>query len=415
MTETIVLLAICIVSSVATTRSGHSVFAPWNLMILAQCGAVGIAYTDLSPAMRDLHWLTWLVLASGLAFFLVGCVAGWSIPDREGTRDLDEQWVFRLAIVLLCVYGFGIALGLAAIGTFPTFAADPANARGIFIWPPPLGRIAGFAQSWASGILLILAWLGFRARDTFRRRASWAATAGMILVQILVGTRFNLISWLLFLLVLRDDAGRKALSLMKNAVIVLGIFLLMSFLFLLRFGSDNIMQFISFTNWPLIRAFALMPVYLYFANNVWNLDHVMRKVAEGVGHAWTAGASSTFGLFFFAGFPMELAKAMKWDMATQYRGQSTVDERLNTLTYHWELYKDFGLVGIAGGSFVFGLFATWTYRMLLRRRGEQWALWHAIFAFSVAISFFTLAWAQAPFLICAATAWLAAKGGGRTG
>lgn len=414
MTEALVLLAICAVSSILTTRSGHSVFAPWNLMILAQCGAVGIAYTNLSPSMRDLHWFTWVVFASGLAFFLVGSVVGWSTPAGEPKSELDEQWIFRLVIVLLLVYAFGIALGLAAVGTFPSYAPDPAAARSVFIWPPPLGRIAGFAQSWASGILLLLAWLSLRAKDRFRRFSAWGMTAGMILVQTLVGTRFNLISWFLFLLVIRDDAGRKAMSLFKNSLVVLGVFLTMSFLFLVRIGSENIFQFMSLANWRIIRAFTLMPVYLYFANNVWNLDHVLRKVADGVGHAWTMGLSSTFGIFFFAGFPMDLAKALRWDMALEYRGQSTVDERLNTLTYHWELFKDFGLLGVVGGSFVFGLFATWTYRMVVLGRGERWAIWNALVAFSVAMSFFTLAWAQAPFLVCACTAWLATRGGSRS-
>lgn len=407
MFEIAILLLICAVSIWLTRSSGHSLFAPWNLMILAQFGSLAVAYTKMSPEMKDLNWLTWVVILASLVMFELGCLVAWSNPDRSRRLDLDERRVFHVAMALFGVYMFGVAMGLVSQGTFPMFAKDPSTARGIFIWPPPLGRVAGFAQAWASGVLLLLSWLTLRASSRKVRLVSWVLTAVMLGLQILIGTRFNLFSWFIYWIVLRDDAGRKALSLGKYALLMTGMFLLMSFLFVLRFGASNVGQFISWDNWPLIRAFALMPLYLYFANNFWNLDYVMEKVLAGAGHACTYGFSSLWGVFFFAGFPMDMAKTMGWDMALDFRGQSTVDERLNTLTYHWELFKDFGLGGVLIGSFAFGVFATWIYRKTVRMQGEGWTLWNALFGFSIAMSFFTLAWAQAPFLICVLAVWIA--------
>jgi len=103
----------------------------------------------------------------------------------------------------------------------------------------------------------------------------------------------------------------------------------------------------------------LLP-YTYIANNYWNLDNALNPQVPRAEHP------STYGLDHFVApipfFGRSLREAFGWD---NMFSKSIVKLRgVNTVNYLWDVYKDFGGVGVAFIPFFWGVLITWLYMRL---------------------------------------------------
>jgi hypothetical protein len=100
--------------------------------------------------------------------------------------------------------------------------------------------------------------------------------------------------------------------------------------------------------------------YNYIANNFWNLDYALNPQIPFAGH------QSTYGLdHFFAPVPFigsSLRKSFGWDDI--YNATIVKQHGLNSVNYLWEIYKDFGGIGVAFVPFFWGILVTWLYMRL---------------------------------------------------
>ena len=100
--------------------------------------------------------------------------------------------------------------------------------------------------------------------------------------------------------------------------------------------------------------------YIYVANNFWNLDYALNPQTSVAGHPPTYGLDH-----FFAQVPFisgSLRKAFGWD--DMLNNSITKLPGYNSVSYLWDIYKDFGGIGVAFVPFFWGILITWLYMRL---------------------------------------------------
>jgi oligosaccharide repeat unit polymerase len=368
---------------------GRSWLAPWNGYLFAQGFCLGVAYLKLVPTMSDFELSTWLAVWLSAISFFAGSIFAFGAFRRKGleirdTREAD-QVVLKLAkgafpILLVC-FTIGVYMSYKSANGWPMFAESPEDARKKFAWPGFIGVM--FFQS-----IYCLALAGMAIRKIGDSK-SWrlAGLVGIlfpIFVGVLSGMRFYAflvgLSWILFEDVLKPIRVGRLLGL---GLVIIGV--LMS-VFLGRMGMLN-WSSISFGLTHLEYAKTVyVPLYLYIANNFWNLDWMFHLHESTRSVTSTLGYSSFWGFLYptYMTFPIDRA----FDLEMQF--QSILKIRsLNTTTYQGVLFVDFGWIGLATIPGILGFASSWSFLKAKRTGGVGDSLMHAVLGFAIFFGFFT--------------------------
>lgn len=345
---------ICAVTLAQARLSRESLFTPLRMYLLTQAGTLGIAYLRMNPAMTPLRAVTWAVLIGSAISFSIGCLAAnYGSPPVQRPFDRDKLRPAMPFGFLASLFGLLILASLASLsvyGKWPVFSGDPETDRGLFVFHSTWGM-------WSFGhetILLTLSvFLIFFSKPLWMRISSSVILAISFAIQILIGIR-NPLLFAVFVALCMWDLGVNRL---KTRVIALaGSGFLMVFVVVAFLRAKVIASLFRTTEegTPFQRMF--LPIYTYISNNYWNLDNSLEKWDK------LAAPSFQYGLGMIQGILLPIVRI---PTAEENGWLSLTREKtlgLNTLTYHWVIWQNGGMLL----TILFPLFWGWAMTRLYR-------------------------------------------------
>lgn len=372
---------ICAVILGQARLSKESLFTPLRMYLLTQAGTLGIAHLRMNPAMTPLRSVTWAVLIGSAISFAIGClIANYGAP---ATRRQFIRENLRPAVpfsFLAILFGFLLLASYASLsvyGKWPVFSGDPETDRGLFVFHSTWGM-------WSFGhetILLTLSvFLIFFSRNLWIRISSSIILVFSFAIQVLIGIR-NPLLFAVFVALCMWDLG---VSRLKTRVIALaGSGFLMVFIVVAFLRAKVIASLFRTTEEgsPLQRMF--LPIYTYISNNYWNLDNSLEKWDKFAAPAFQYGLGMVQGLLLPI-VRIPTAEESGWLLLTKEKTPG-----LNTLTYHWVIWQNGGMIL----TILFPLFWGWAMSRLYRTTQASSNLLvlylYAYLLFPIAFGFFS--------------------------
>ncbi|HNY31713.1 MAG TPA: O-antigen polymerase [Fibrobacteria bacterium] len=373
---------------------------PFNAYLFAQGFLLGIAFLKLSPEMSDFHISTWLAVISSMLAFGIGSLLGrFEKPghlEPNSTFEKEFETTFlhlasRIQPLLLISFSIGVYLSYQSAGQWPAFSSSPEDSRILFAWP-------GFAGVMFFQVIYILALCSVvlltKENGFLWRILGVTGIAFPVLVSGLSGMRFYGILVIISILFFRDS--KRPLKLSHLIISGVAIVSLLVFLFLVRLNLLNA----TAINFGLQHRESLkalyMPIYLYVANNYWNLDWLFLH------HDTFRSLESSFGYFSFSGliYPTHFTFALDDALETSMRFVSVLKiPNFNTTSYQGVLFVDFGWPGLLIIPLVWGYFSTVVHRRATKSECIYYRILYAILGFSIFFSFFVWIFQQPSFVI----------------
>lgn len=386
---------VCLLVVASSRFTGGKLFSPWRMFLLANVGGLGISFLRMNPLMDEWAAETWMIW--GLAI-LGYCAGSWIThlipmpagpPEGHGGADGATATQERAMFVLVSVPFFiAILGGLATIGTFPVFAAEPELARGQFAFHAPW-------SGWFLGASMLSFLFGARVLATGGRGVwvyhvlFWVVVALQMLTGIRGAALFGF-----FCLASQWELLRGRVPVAKVAMGLGLFFVLFVGVALLRMGDA--IRFARGIPLETIVGLVFGPPYTYIANCFWNLDFGIREILSGSGHPGTWGFSITQGIWDAFGVGGDVAKSLGFD--TVFNESSAKREDLNTFSFVWPLFKDGGLPFVALFSLVWGLAAELIHR-IAERGSRSTGLVSTYLTFASLFSFFALYFVVGSYLV----------------
>lgn len=332
-------------------RTGrHLPTSPLVLLWISQTLPLGVALLNLTGDMRPFQFTTWLVLGASFACILAGWASGTVLagtPTPSHPTRLDPSRVGAVVAILALAYFASILQGVVRAGGFPLISSSPETARFMFM----TGRLQNIF--FAAGIpLFILSIHYFRVcASLWKKIAMVVILLGLVSTYLLIGSRFMTLVWLSMTLVYWDQyVGKLRVG---RIAFVLTLFLLLFVLIgYFRYGKLVATASGSSKVVSIGITLAFQSVYSYIANAYWNLDHAMHRYALDQLNLHTWGISMNEGFLWVVGALPGIQKAYGWTNAMN--ADVVLKEGLNSTSYHWGLFKDFGIAGPLVGSFLAG-------------------------------------------------------------
>jgi oligosaccharide repeat unit polymerase len=146
----------------------------------------------------------------------------------------------------------------------------------------------------------------------------------------------------------------------------------------------------------MVSGYMLKIPYVYMANNYWNLDYALNPENYQAGHPTTYGYTTFSGVLDLVYIPgagilgTEIRESGGFE--DMFHKQSVKSRGLNTFTYQWGLYKDFGLAGVLLIPFVVGILIGVFHRRMREQPDVFNIAVYSYLAFFVAFNWFTAMW-----------------------
>jgi oligosaccharide repeat unit polymerase len=355
--------------------SGKPLFAPWALLCISQFGGMAISLLKLMPAMTDPATMTWFVFFGFNFSYLLGYAFA-----IKATRNLNEQprppqeMSRNQAVVFLgisAIFYMTVIASRFAAGSWPIFAANPEASRIKFF---SANLLINFTIQFSYSTAAFSAWMIFRAKSGLRRIA-WICW-GLIPVVFILAVARNMILFSLFSLLFYFELWKRPLK-VRWAVLFCVLFIGMFLATGLAREGIAITKALSFVGkGTKVWVFAFKPVYMYVANNFWNLDYGIQLIGLPKGQPFTFGYTSLSGIsYYLNGGRFETAFGLDG-----FLNESTSKvPGLNTVSYQWTLFKDFGYVIPCFILFLIGAWSARIYSLALKNKTASSA-YFALFA-----------------------------------
>jgi oligosaccharide repeat unit polymerase len=335
--------------------------SPLSIIWISQTIPLGIALLNFSGDFPRLTGMTWLLLTGSFLSILLGWIVGQALNRFSAPAahwQLDSKKLTLCISLLVGMYALSILQGVKNAGNFPLLSVDPANARWIFM----TGRLQNFCFSAAVPLFILLLHKA-RTSKNIERLIFSVVLLALVISYVLIGSRFLTLVWLTTAIVYWDLYVKK-LPLFRIALVVL----LFTFAFVavgyFRYGKDLAVSYRSTNVMKVGWLLALDSLYSYIANAYWNTDFALIRWNQGILNLPTWGISSNEGILWIIGFVPGIQKAYNYSNAMNT--DITFREGLNATTYHWALFKDFGIAGPLLGSFGMGAVITFFYSRFCR-------------------------------------------------
>jgi len=338
-------------------------FSPARVYIFTQSLTLGIAYLKLYPTMTDFHILTWMVFLCGMLSFVMGCYVVKlvfnikpSVSNNKFAYFENYRWNLHIvfAFILFLLFFLPAKKIFDYTGGIPLFSPKLpeilsekfSSIVGHFSYPLTLTplTIALFGAASFSSVN------PSRYLRYFSRFMTALQIAALILFYPGRGPIFISIASLIVIW----NYFKKNIS---AKILLLGIIILIGAFIAIAQARD---QYGSGTIQNLAIDKVIQLPYIYIANNFWNLDYALNPEITSAGHP------ATYGLdHFLAPVPLigsSLRKAFGWD--NMFNKSIAKKREYNTVNYIWEVYKDFGGIGVAFIPFFWGILIAWLYMRL---------------------------------------------------
>lgn len=393
-------IGLAMVASAFARKRGASLFSPARIFLLTHGTALAVSFLNLHDGMSPWGPAMWLVYPGAVLAFLAGCASFSAVrPDpapSQPPRSVDWFGILVLVSPFLIALVAGVTIARIRLGGFPLFSESPEVARRAFVSSTALTPLG---VSFHVLLVAVFSYMIVFGTGRFVRATGWLGflLAGAIILVLGIRNPFLM---QIFVLVALWDLGRARLRLAWLTAVGTAFMVVFVAVAWIRSGMDfdggRIGAILAFLADPKILDLAFRPIYVYIANNFWNLDFGLGQVAMGGGHPTTWGASSSEAIFSFIGFSQDFCERMGWDTFLNESSQKV--QGLNTFTYIWPLFKDGGVFLVLGFSWLWGASMTWLYRKALVGDGFD-KLLYAYLLFSVAFSFFAFYYQVGTYLV----------------
>jgi oligosaccharide repeat unit polymerase len=363
-----------------------------------------VAFLGFHPAMTPFHPFTSLIYFGSSLAFLLGTAlprlaAG---PSFRGVPDLVRynwrlHWI--LSFLLFAVFLSGMAVAYSRVGVFPALAERKQEAINAFNQASFYSNITYNMGAIAAAMFLV-AILQTPGRRLFMRAGLWLALLSTAIFSLSMNRSGALLVIFFGLTVIHY--GVRRISLLR----VVGFFVLLLALFIPVSYSrltDEQKTVLERLDPLLVTGYLLKVPYVYMANNYWNLDYALNPENYEVRHPTTYGYTTFSGILDVFPLPAEGLVGPEIRESGHYEDmfheRSVKIKGINTLTYQWGLYKDFGLVGVLTIPFFIGLLLSVYHRRMREQPDVSNIAVYAYFSFFIAFNWFTAMWELTNFVL----------------
>lgn len=379
-------------------------FRPSVLYFLVQMVMLGVAYLKFLPAMTDFRLNTWLVWGGGMAAFIGGSVltemvwaskGGPRLPDKI-TLHGEYSWEthFLVSFLAFAYFMIGVVGVVSVAGNLVLLTDKPS-----FWLSGKDSPVLKFADYFTSGAMVVglFAVASFKAMNPVR----WVRNASRFMVVLTMVLSFmtfpsrgiNMLCLGIVLLLYNYLHGRFTWKILAViAVFVLAFFVLVASL-KGQYGESSTQDLMEN---KMVKTVALLP-YMYVANNYWNLDYAFNRNSDVFEHEWTYGVDAFYGVTHLLKIGDGLQTSFGWD--TPFNESIVKVEGLNTVPYLWDVYKDFGTVGLFFVPFFFGILFTWLYRHMAQVKSPLGILVMCVFLMWIILWNFTTGYKQSMYWV----------------
>lgn len=334
------------------------------MLCLSQFGGMAIAMLKLMPAMTEPGRLTWFVFFgfnfSYLAGYGFSSVAASRVESNRTTTIAAPTRNQILALFGVSAVFYATVLGSRLIvGAWPIFSSDPTTVRGHFFAPNVPMNITIQLSFVVSALS---AWMIFASHGNTRKAAFLLFSLIPIVYTLTVARQMILFS--LFSVVFFFEIWKRPIKIRWAAFFVVSFISVFLTTALVRVGISPVQLLGALKTSPKLRSFIIIPVYSYIANNFWNLDYGIQMFSRPGGHPMT------FGYTFFSGLThylnqQRLELAFGWDTLLNEKTSKVIG--LNTVSYQWFLFKDFGPILPCFILFLIGAWSARVYSLSINR------------------------------------------------
>jgi oligosaccharide repeat unit polymerase len=347
-------------------------FSPFRIYLFFHSLTFGIASLALAKAMTPFQPLTNMVYFGSGVCYLAGtlCVSAVTSamsaagPAKEAPgldkADYNWRWHFLFSFALFVIFATGMLIAYRAVGDFPLLAKDKLSVMRKFLsyhWTASIPiNYASLTMSlfFMGTVLKTQIWKGWNV-------SKWMMFA-TIAIFALTLSRSSLIFFAFFGIVFYNSAVKR-ISLVKLGgifVVLFAIFLTIAFFKLDDVSKKN--QMFKQNSATAAKALLMIP-YVYVANNFWNLDYGLNPRNYENRHTETYGFTTVSGFYdmVYTGtfWGQDFRKSTGYEDIFHEKTQKV--RNLNTVTYQWGLYKDFGMTGVLLFPFGFGILISLLY------------------------------------------------------
>lgn len=380
-------------------------FSPVRLYVFFHATTLGIAFLALDRLMTPFQPFTWLVYLGSGACYITGVVSMNLLRGLRGSqisRPIElaaYNWRrhFLFSFILFALFVWGMFYAYHGSGGFPLTSKHKLVALKHF-----------FAVNWTASMMLsqggVVMALFFmvlyrpgRLPKLFRI-SFWLMTAAGVLFAYAL-SRIGFMFFAIFALVFYHQAIRR-ISMIKMSsffFLLITAFLVTTYLKIAEIGDKYSLDLTS----PKALKIALRMPYNYVANNYWNLDFALNPENYRDRHPTTYGFTQASGLLDMIVLPGgNIGPSLREGGGYEdpFHVPSIKRMGLNTMTYQWGLYKDFGLVGVFLLPYLFGMAFSFLYWRVREAPTLLNAAVYAFLAFVVSFSWFSAMWEIASFV-----------------
>ena len=368
-------------------------FSPVNIYCFSQCITLAVAYLKLDYAMTDFKPRTWLFWIGAMACFcgggllvrLVAKMENVSVCYKSSIKQYGYNWKLHvlLAFGTFLVFLAGVFGIIYRAGNLMVFVDNPAE------WMTKDARFGYFAILFSGSPLTVLlfalaSFSKFNPEKKLRVVSRIMVVVTIVFAFLAYPNRTSLFFSLGFIIILYNFLHKRisAFWLIVALSLAMAVFMGISSL---RDQYGGSLKSIS------INKVALLP-YKYVANNYWNFDYAINPPSDKEYHPHTYGIDFFSGMFEYTGITGALKRSGRWDSPFQESIQK--EGGFNTVSYLWEVYKDWGVLGVFLIPLICGIALSVFYLRLSNPYTPRDVAFYAFFIYFVGWWFFSPSYKQ---------------------
>lgn len=365
---------------------------PIALIVIFNFLTLGISYTGLDPRWTGLQPFTWFAVLSSTACLLLGqfCASYYTQSHRLSNQlrlPQDKPWLkwegwdwhlyFKVTLLAFGLLILGLAYRSTLTGGIPILQSGQDHMTRAGSIDMGILNIYLFRGPAIFAFVLLGAYKKINPYTWIRWSCLILAIATVTLSFMFFQSRSNVILCVI-VVAFYHHYFVKPLG-FKHFLILfalnLGIFILVATIRMQYLGESDHDGLLKILSLP----------YLYIANNWWNMDYALNPL-PGIHYSdirWGYGLIEGIGHLFPGGTAFQVA--LGWDGI--FNESIEKFHGLNTVTWHYTAYNEFGYLGLTLAPFIFGVLAEYGFSSFKRNPKPE-----LIVAMSICSGYFILSW-----------------------
>lgn len=369
-------------------RPNADLFSPVRIYLGINFLALAVSFLKLLPAFTPFKLLTWFVLISSSAAFVLGYITytcirkiGYSTQKISSPFSINWQKYLIGVICLNFVFIVCYLINAKVSGGIPAFQSDPGLARIKFMTASylPTMIILAYPTFFAVSYTAIRFSIGYKSLKFF----AIFTTIATAILMILTVNRGSIV-WIMIWVLLIEHYLHRNIRWRYLFVSLLLFLIFFAGMAKFREKDDSKIDLVKIgTN----------SIYAYFANNYWNLDYAFQYNVNKPPPDHTYGLESIAPLIE-AVFLNKIRKAYNWESV--FNENSVKVKGLNTVSYQYFIYKEFGWIGIVMFPFIISFVIAHVYYLAIKSKSIVYVHMYVLIFYAIFSSIFIPIWSM-PF------------------